>query len=90
MLVLSRRPGEQIIIDGNIVVTVVGIYRGKVRIGIAAPDKVPIMREEMFRKGIHRIIRKDAGTDLREEANDTIPECLDEPNAGLDDGDGVP
>ena len=47
MLVLSRKLNEKIVIDGNIVVTVVKIDRNQVRIGIEAPDHVRVFREEI-------------------------------------------
>jgi carbon storage regulator len=47
MLVLSRKPGERILIGDNISVTVVRIAPGIVRIGIDAPDGLPILREEL-------------------------------------------
>ncbi len=47
MLVLSRKLNEKIVINGNIVVTVVKIDRNQVRIGIEAPGEVPIQREEI-------------------------------------------
>lgn len=47
MLVLSRRINEVIIIDGIIRVTVIDILRGKVRIGIDAPDHIEVNREEV-------------------------------------------
>jgi len=47
MLVLSRRPGEEIIIDGNIRVTVVSVKGDRIRIGIAAPDNVTVDRAEV-------------------------------------------
>ena len=47
MLVLSRRLGETLLIGKNIKVTVLGISGNQVRIGIAAPDDVPILREEI-------------------------------------------
>jgi carbon storage regulator len=47
MLILSRKLGERIIIADDIVVTVAQIERGKVRLGIQAPAKVPILREEL-------------------------------------------
>jgi carbon storage regulator len=47
MLVLSRRLGEEVIIDGNIRVTVVAVKGDRVRLGIAAPPAVPIDRQEV-------------------------------------------
>ena len=50
MLVLTRRPGEQIVIAGNIRITVVNIGPGRVKIGIEAPDNVRVDRQEVFEK----------------------------------------
>ena len=47
MLVLSRKLGEKIVINGNIVITLVKIDRNQVRIGIEAPKDVPVYREEI-------------------------------------------
>ena len=47
MLVLSRRIGEQIVIDGNISVTVVEIKGSQVRLGVTAPKSVRVDREEV-------------------------------------------
>ena len=47
MLVLSRKLNEKIVIDGNIVISVVKIDRNQVRIGIEAPGHVSILREEL-------------------------------------------
>ena len=47
MLVLSRKVNEKIVIDGNIVVTVVKIDRNQVRLGIEAPGHIPVFREEI-------------------------------------------
>ncbi len=47
MLVLSRRPGEEIVIDGTIRVTVVEIRGNQVRLGITAPPSVPVDRQEV-------------------------------------------
>jgi carbon storage regulator len=47
MLVLTRKLNEQIVIDGDIVVTVLRIDHGLTRLGIAAPPDVPIFREEI-------------------------------------------
>ena len=48
MLVLTRKVGESIIIDGGITVTVVSVDRGKIRLGITAPPEVQVDREEVF------------------------------------------
>lgn len=48
MLVLSRKINEEILIGKDIVITLVDVERGKVRIGITAPDDVPIWRTELL------------------------------------------
>jgi carbon storage regulator len=48
MLVLSRKLNEKIVIDGDIVITVVKIDRNQVRLGIEAPGHVPVYREEIL------------------------------------------
>ncbi len=47
MLVLSRKVGEKILIGDKIAVTVVRVAQGMVRIGIDAPNDLPIIREEI-------------------------------------------
>lgn len=48
MLVLTRLLNEKIIINDNIVVTIVNIMGNKVRLGIEAPDDVGIWRSEIY------------------------------------------
>jgi carbon storage regulator len=48
MLVLSRRLGEEIVIAGDIRVTVVAVDGNQVRLGIAAPTSVPVARLELL------------------------------------------
>ena len=50
MLVLSRRPQESIVIDGNIRVTIIKSASGGVRLGIDAPADVAVHREEVQRQ----------------------------------------
>jgi len=51
MLVLSRRAGEVIRINRDIIITVLEIDpSGRVRLGIEAPQDVQIHREEVWRK----------------------------------------
>ena len=47
MLVLSRKPGEKILIGDNVSVTIVRIGPNTVRIGIDAPRNMNIVREEL-------------------------------------------
>jgi carbon storage regulator len=48
MLVLSRKPGEQVVIGGGITVTVVSVIANKVRLAFDAPDQVRILRAELL------------------------------------------
>ena len=50
MLVLSRKPGERIIIGDDIVITVVRIGPNNVRVGIEAPREMNIVREELRKR----------------------------------------
>ena len=47
MLVLTRKPGEKVVIGDNITLTVVEVQGNRVRIGIDAPDQVRILRGEL-------------------------------------------
>ena len=47
MLVLSRKPGQRILIGDNVTVTVVRIGPNTVRLGIDAPREMNIVREEL-------------------------------------------
>lgn len=48
MLVLGRKNNESIIIDDNIVVTVLAVEGDRVKIGIQAPPQVSILRQELY------------------------------------------
>jgi carbon storage regulator len=50
MLVLTRRLGEEIVIDGDIRVKVVLIKGDKVRLGITAPEYVAVDRSEVHER----------------------------------------
>ncbi len=47
MLILSRRPGDAILIDGGIRIVVLACDAKGVRLGIEAPSNVGIVREEI-------------------------------------------
>lgn len=48
MLILSRKINESIIIDGRIVVKVVRVDGEQVKLGIDAPNTVPVHRQEVY------------------------------------------
>jgi carbon storage regulator len=47
VLLLSRKCGQSIVINDDIVVTVIAVNRNRVQIGIRAPGHVPIYRQEI-------------------------------------------
>jgi len=49
MLVLRRKVGESIILDGVISVSVLAVEGERVKIGINAPSGVTIVREELLK-----------------------------------------
>ena len=51
MLVLTRNEGQRLIIgDKEMIITVLGISKNQVRIGINAPKHVVVHREEIYEK----------------------------------------
>jgi carbon storage regulator len=55
MLVLSRRQGETVMIQGGIAVKVLEIRGSAVRLGIEAPREKAILREELLRDSEGRL-----------------------------------
>jgi carbon storage regulator len=48
MLIITRRPGEKIMLGDDITVHVMEIVGNSVRVGIQAPRSVPVYREEIW------------------------------------------
>jgi carbon storage regulator len=48
MLILSRKSGESIVIDGRIHVKIVRVEGEVVKLGIEAPPTVPVHRQEVY------------------------------------------
>jgi|GEM_PF-1425914 carbon storage regulator len=53
MLVLTRRPGEEIILDGVIRLIVVSVKGDRIRLGIDAPPSVVVDRQEIHERRQH-------------------------------------
>ena len=54
MLILTRRPGETLVLEtasGELIkVTVLGVHANQVRIGVDAPKSISVDREEIYLK----------------------------------------
>ena len=51
MLILTRKPGESIVIGDNVTITILGVRGNQVRLGTDAPIEISVHREEIY----HRI-----------------------------------
>jgi carbon storage regulator len=50
MLILSRKMGESIHLGDSVTVTVLGVARGQVKIGIEAPRDLSVHRQEVYQR----------------------------------------
>lgn len=66
MLVLTRQVDEQVLIGGDIRITVVAVNGSQVRLGIEAPRSVPVHRREVY----------DAVVAQNQQASQTSPAAL--------------
>lgn len=65
MLVLSRKPGEKVIIGDDITLTIEEVRGNRIRISIAAPNQVRILRGEI-------VGREDKPLEWLVEASDPV------------------
>jgi carbon storage regulator len=75
MLVLTRKSNQSIMIGDDVEVSVLSVMGEKVRIGIQAPQEIPVFRKEIYLE-IHR---EDDALDheARAEVNDALGELGD-------------
>jgi carbon storage regulator len=80
MLVLTRKSNQSIMIGDDIEISVLSVMGEKVRIGIQAPQDVPVFRKEIYLE-IHREDGEGAvpKEDVRPEVSDALRE-LGEPS----------
>jgi carbon storage regulator len=50
MLILRRKAGESIVLNGKITVTVLAVERERVKIGVDAPPEVSVVRQELLHR----------------------------------------
>jgi carbon storage regulator len=82
MLVLTRKSNQSIMIGDDVEVSVLAVSGEKVRIGIQAPQEIPVFRKEIYLE-IHR---EDTGgtegapkEDVRAEVSDALRELGEDP-----------
>ena len=75
MLVLSRHKDQRIMLGNDIILTIVDIRGDEVRIGIDAPQNLPVHREEVY-DAIKKEIEK--GTSGKETVNKKMFNSLKE------------
>jgi carbon storage regulator len=49
VLIITRRPGEKIMLGDDVVIEVMEVSGSSVRVGIQAPKSLPVYREEIWR-----------------------------------------
>jgi carbon storage regulator len=76
MLVLTRKSNQSIMIGDDVEVSVLAVTGEKVRIGIQAPQEIPVFRKEIYLE-IHREGSEAAPTDTRAEVDDALRELGD-------------
>jgi carbon storage regulator len=88
MLVLTRKSNQSIMIGDEIEVSVLSVMGEKVRIGIQAPQRVPV-----FRKEIYLEIHREAGAPAPAAKDSVTGESVGKSTAEVDEslrelGDG--
>ncbi|MGH2903303.1 MAG: carbon storage regulator CsrA [Solirubrobacteraceae bacterium] len=79
MLVLTRKSNQSIMIGDDVEVSVLSVMGDKVRIGIQAPQEVPVFRTEIYLE-IHR----DEGStskDARAEVDEALSDLGESPSS---------
>lgn len=61
MLILTRKPGEKLMLGDEISVTVLAVNGTQVRLGVDAPKNVSVHREEIYMKIQHEKEQKRFG-----------------------------
>jgi carbon storage regulator len=70
MLIVTRKPGESIMIGDDIEVHIISVSGEKVRVGIQAPREIPVFRKELYLE--IQEAKLEAGTSAREEVDEAL------------------
>jgi carbon storage regulator len=68
MLVLSRKPGEKLVIGDTVTLTVLSCNNGRIRLALAAPEDIRILRGELL--------------DRQEKIGEGTSRCSESPSTG--------
>jgi len=93
MLILSRKPGESIIIDGRITVKILRVEGDVIKVGIEAPTNIPVHRQEVYEEiqknnqeamtqtaaGLPHLTAKSAPSKLRTARTQNAPPYVHQP-----------
>ena len=72
MLVLTRKPNQSIMIGDDVEVSVLSVVGDKVRIGIHAPQEVPVFRTEIYVEIQREGESSPASQDVRAKVDDAL------------------
>lgn len=78
MLIITRRPGEKVMLGDDVVIEVIEVSGSSVRIGISAPKSIPVYREEIY----SAVKAENAAAAASDAAQ--LPDELDTERAGTD------
>jgi carbon storage regulator len=83
MLVLTRKSNQSIMIGDDVEVSVLSVMGEKVRIGIQAPQEIPVFRKEIYLE-IHREDSelKHEDSELKQHTRAEVNEALGELGEG--------
>lgn len=73
MLILTRKVDEAIVIDNDVTVRILEIKGGQVKLGVEAPSRVTVHREEIYKAILEENIR--AGLEVPDDLS-SIPSGL--------------
>jgi carbon storage regulator len=75
MLILTRRPGESVMIGDDITITVLAIKGNQLRLGFTAPRNIAVHREEIYQR-----VQAEKITNISQARADNLPLRLLEPS----------
>ena len=85
MLVISRKNGQKIMINDNIVITIVDSRNGQCKIAIEADKDVKIYREEIYYQiKLANLVGKDTGVDMVDSVSNLLMNNKDKLNNQLE------